>query len=201
MGTQNWGISNLCSSGYKLGKPDGADKRGSLSAKERKKKRKRKRKRKGAGARFRFFIKPDKRDSHSATLAHVSRDQVKQENYSNSAPKRRRDPSARSEADEWGPLSDSPSPLNRPCAEEEREKGRKRGKGKKPSQLNSSWLQQEWTKPKTMEWSIRDIKDRIGRISGKLARGNKSQWVSRSEIDLIPRSGSVYISVRHCLDD
>jgi hypothetical protein len=58
----------------------------------------------------------------------VSRDQAKQENYSNPAPKRRRDPSARSEADEWGPLSDSPSPLKRPCAEERREEGRKRGR-------------------------------------------------------------------------
>ena len=73
MGTQNWRISNLYSFGYKLGKPDSADKRGLLSVKE----RKRKGKRKGAGARFRFFIKPDKRDPRSATLAHVSRDQAK----------------------------------------------------------------------------------------------------------------------------
>ena len=77
MGTQNWGISNLCSSGCKLGKPDGADKRGPLSAKERKEKKKKRKKKKGAGARFRFFIKPDKRDPRSATLAHVSRDQAK----------------------------------------------------------------------------------------------------------------------------
>ena len=77
LGTQNWGISNLCSSGCKLGKPDSADKRGPLSAKERKEKKKKRKKKKGAGARFRFFIKPDKRDPRSATLAHVSRDQAK----------------------------------------------------------------------------------------------------------------------------
>ena len=101
---------------------------GPAVSERKKKKRKRKGKRKGAGARFRFFIKPDKRDPRSATLAHVSRDQAKQGNYSNSAPKWRRDPSARSEADSGAPLSESPSPLIRPCAEEKREEGRKRGR-------------------------------------------------------------------------
>ena len=42
--------------------------------------------------------------------------------------------------------------------------------------------------------SIRSLSDWIGRISGKLARDNKSQLVNRGEIGLIPRSGSVYIS-------
>ena len=128
MGTQNWGISNLCSSGCKLGKPDSADKRGPLSAKERKEKKKKRKKKKGAGARFRFFIKLDKRDPRSATLAHVSRDQTKPENYSNSVLKRRSDPSTHSEADSGAPLSESPSPLICPCAEEKEEEGRKRGR-------------------------------------------------------------------------
>ena len=145
--TQNWGISNLCSYGCKLGKPDGADKRGPLSAKERKKEKKKERKKKrkkkalAHGSGFSLNLTSGTRVQRLwLTWAATKR---KQENYSNPASKRRRDPSARSEADEWGPLSDSPSPLNRPCAEERREKGRKRGKGKKLSQLNSSWLQQE----------------------------------------------------------
>ena len=50
---------------------------GPAVSERKKRKEKRKRKRKGAGARFRFFIKPDKRDPRSATLAHVSRDQAK----------------------------------------------------------------------------------------------------------------------------
>ena len=128
MGTQNWGISNLYSSGCKLGKPDSADKRGPLSANERKEKKKKRKRKRALAHGFRFFIKPDKRDPHSATLAHVSRDQTKPEDYLNSAPKWRNDPSARCETDKWGPLSDSPSPLKRPCAEERREKGRKRGR-------------------------------------------------------------------------
>ena len=101
---------------------------GPAVSERKKRKENRKEKEKGAGARFRFFIKPDKRDPRSATLAHESRDQAKQENCLNSAPKRIRDPSALSETDEWGPLSDSPSPLKRLCAEEGREKGRKRGR-------------------------------------------------------------------------
>ena len=201
LGTQNWGISNLCSSGCKLGKSDSADKRGPLSAKERKKKRKRKGKRKGAGARFRLFIKPDKRDPRSATLVHVSRDQAKQEKLF----KLSTETDTRSVRALWGwqvgPLVRLALSTQAPVRGRRKREGKKEGKGKKPSQLNSSWLQQEWTKPKTMERSIRDIRDRIERISGKLARGTKSQWVDRSEIGLIPRSDSVYISVRHCLND
>ena len=117
---------------------------------KRKEKEKEKRK-KGAGTRFRFFIKPDKRDPRSATLAHVSRDQAKLGNYSNSAPKRQRDPSTRSETDEWGPLVRVAFSTESSVRGRKKRKGKKEGKGKKPSQLNSSWLQQEWTKPKTME--------------------------------------------------
>ena len=120
MGTQNWGISNLCSSRYKLGNPDSADKRGPLSAKEKKRKEKEKEKENVTGARFRLFIKPDSRDPRSATLVHVSRDQTKQESHLNSASKRQRDPSARLEADA--------SQVNRPRTKERREEGRKRGR-------------------------------------------------------------------------
>ena len=101
---------------------------GPAVSERKKRKEKEKEKEKGAGARFRFFIKPDKRDPRSATLAHVSRDQTKPEDYLNSAPKRRSDPSARSEADSWPPLSESPSPPICPCAEEKEEEGRKRGR-------------------------------------------------------------------------
>ena len=151
LGTQNWGISNLCSSGCKLGKPDSADKRGPLSAKERKEKKKKRKKKKALahGSGFSLNLTSGTRVQRLwLTWAAIKR---KQEDCLNSAPKRRNDPSARCEADEWGPLSDSPSPLKRPCAEERREKGRKRGRERNlliPIPLGSSkarWRRRRWS--------------------------------------------------------
>ena len=137
LGTQNWGIRNPCSSGSKLGKPDGADKRGPLSAKERKRKEKEKEKEKALahGSGFSLNLTSGTRAQRLwLTWAATKR---KQENYSNPVPKRRRDPFARSEADGWGPLVRLAFSTESPSRER---KWKKEVKGKKPSQLNFSWF-------------------------------------------------------------
>ena len=63
--------------GVQVGETTRRRQAGPAVSERKKRKRKEIEKRIGAGARFWFFIKPDKRDPRSATLAHVSRDQAK----------------------------------------------------------------------------------------------------------------------------
>ena len=103
LGTQNWGISNLCSSGYKLGNQT-VPTSGARCQRKKEKKRKRKEKEKGRW-RTDFGFSLNLTSGTRAqrlwlTWVAIKR---KQEDCLNSAPKRRNDPSARSEADSGAP--------------------------------------------------------------------------------------------------